>query len=694
VAIQLTKHISRMLLCTAVSCGGAERTRLPPPLPTATARSDAPPAAVGLPPVSTRQLEQDTELTTASGATFEAPQGWFYTAGDAFLALENPERDVTLRLVEVPNEADGVRAIQAAWKRVEPGFGRLVRQRTRPPPRDGWDAVTQVVYETGASEQRTVVALARRKGTTQYVALIDGTNAGIDRRGAQLMTVTSTFRAPGVEEESFAGLTAHPLDAERLELLEQFIIDAMASAEVPGAAVLVVQGDKIVFEKGLGVRELGKRNAVTPNTLFMIGSATKSLTTLMMAKLIDEARFSWETPANQLLPSFALADPEITRKLQLKHTVCACAGLPRQDMEFLFEYAHVTPEQRVEAMRSMRPTTGFGETFQYSNTMVAAGGYIAAHALEPKLPLGPAYERAMQTRVFGPLRMTSTTFDFGVVKRREHAVPHAMDITSKYRVLPLESEAGVVSVLPAGAAWSNLRDMSKYVLFELRAGRSQAGNQLISRENLFERRTPQIKITDKMSYGLGLFVEQDHGVSLVHHGGNTIGFTSDMFLMPEQGVGVVLLTNAGDANAFRKAVRRRVIELLFDGKAEATRALGFALASRRVAVRKVVAQLVEPEPEWVKGLAGRYSNANLGPISIELVGSQGIIDAGEWKSAFGKKQEADGTAQLILLDPPLAGLELLPALHSGRRTLTLETGQQAYGFELEQAAKVNVTSAR
>src|SRR5262249_45474767 len=159
------------------------------------------------------------------------------------------------------------------------------------PAKDGWDAVTQVVYETGGTEQRTVLALAQRKGTTQYIALIDGANAGLDRRGAQLMTVVSTFKAAGVEEESLKGRTAHSFDPERSKLLEQCVVDAMSRARVPGVAIAIVQGSKLVYEKGFGVRELGKNEAVTPNTLFMIGSTTKSLTTLMMAKVVDEGKF-------------------------------------------------------------------------------------------------------------------------------------------------------------------------------------------------------------------------------------------------------------------------------------------------------------------------------------------------------------------------------------------------------------------
>ncbi len=658
------------------ACGGHEPHRPPASLPTApgnaaTAETQAP-----------MQLDADTPMKSASGASFEAPKGWFVTKTGERIVLQTPERDLVLTLLELPNEPDAERAIASAWKKVAPDFKRTPKATTTPPTKDGWDAITQIVYETGGSEARAVLALARRKAGTQYVLLLDGAAAGLDRRGAQLATIISTFKAPGVEEESLEGRTANTMDASRLRLLETFLRDAMSRAQVPGAAIAIVAGNKVVFEKGFGVRELGKKAPISPKTLFMIGSTTKSLTTLMMAKLVDEGKFGWDTPASQILPSFALGDADVTRKVLMRHTVCACTGLPRQDLEFLFEYANATPEDRIASMKSMKPTTGFGETFQYSNTMVAAGGYIAAHALAADKKLGPAYDDAMQLRVFGPLGMASTTVDFSRAQAREHASPHAENLKLETTAFPVRGEEAVVAIRPAGAAWSTVGDMARYLMLELSKGRDPKGKVIVSETNLLKRREPQIKITDKESYGLGLFVENDHGIALVHHGGNNLGFTSDLYFMPEHGVGVVLLTNAGDANAFRDSVRRRVIELLFDAKEEAATALEFRLKRRRDSYAKELANVaLEPELAWSKSLVGDYTNASLGRLSLRMDGKVGILDAGEWKSAFGKQTEADGSVKLILLDAPMAGFTFAIREQAGRTTLSVEAPQHAYVFE-------------
>jgi hypothetical protein len=224
------------------------------------------------------------------------------------------------------------------------------------------------------------------------------------------------------------------------------------------------------------------------------------------------------------------------------------------------------------------------------------------------------------------------------------------------------------------------------MLLELAKGRDTKGRQLVSEANLLVRREPQIKITDKLAYGLGLFVGDDHGVALVYHGGNNVGFTADMYFLPEHDVGVVLLANAGDANTFRRVVRRRVLELLFDAKEEASQSLAFALNQRREVLKKELQKLsFEPEAAWSRSLVGSYESPDLGLITIRLEGSKRIFDVGEWQSAFARKTEDDGSQKLVLLDPPAAGLAFRIVEANGRKSLTLEASQTTYAFEMRSA---------
>jgi CubicO group peptidase (beta-lactamase class C family) len=531
-----------------------------------------------------------------------------------------------------------------------------------------------------------VVAIARRKGPRWYVSLIDGKQAAFDRRGAQLGAAIESLTVPGLEKESFAGKPAHPLDAARLAELETFIEDARVATRTPGAAIAIVQGGKVVYEKGLGVRQHGKPAKVTASTLFMIGSVGKSLTTLMIARLVEQGRLGWDTPVVDVLPSFALGSEATTRAATMRHTACACTGMPRQDLEMIFE-GRATAEERIASMKDMKPTTGFGETFQYSNLMVAAGGFAAAHAFAPKLGLGPAYDTAMKQLVFAPLGMKATTFDFKVVARADHAVPHARDLRGEPAPLAITAEQWVAPVRPAGGAWSNVRDMARVLLLELGRG-TLGGKRVIGEDVLLARRAPQVKITDDEAYGLGLVVGKQYDVPFVSHTGGTGGFTARFVFLPEHDVGMVIVSNASRAGLFTGSVQRRLFELLFDGKPQARDNVQAALAREAQAQTEELALIdFTPDPAWFTGLAGAWVAPGLGRIELRLDKGKPVLDAGEWIVPVGKKTARDGTVMLIATGGLLPGLEIVPREQAGTTVLVLDAGQHQVVFERAPAGK-------
>ena len=493
--------------------------------------------------VQTRPISADQQIVmqTRSGATFSIEKGWIATESDDIIILQEPGKELTVALIE-NNQDSAANAVLAAWQRIQPDFARTVKHEMVVPATDGWDEVVQFIYETTTAENRFLLAVASRVGTTWYVGLLDGTPGAASRRGAGINLVFTSFKVPGVEKESFAGKVAHKLDDEKLTNFINFIKQAQALCEIPGVAIGIVQDGKLICAQGLGVKQLGGQDLVTPETQFMIGSTTKSLTTLMMAKLVEEGKFNWDTPVIKVFPMFELGDKQTTEKLLMKHTVSANTGMPRHDVEMFFNWDHATAAMRLAEMKAMKPTTGFGETFQYNNSMVAAGGYIAGHAAYPDLELGVAYDKVMQTRVFDPLNMTSTTFDFNTLNN--FALPHGKNLQNDVVAMPVDSERWSTSIRPAGAAWSNVHDMAQYMIMELHNGVNAQNKRIISQANLLKRREAQIKIADTLSYGLGLMVGDDHGVQFVGHGGNTAGFTSEMFFLPEHHVGTGLMKTA------------------------------------------------------------------------------------------------------------------------------------------------------
>ncbi len=458
---RVRSSLSAVAVFVLAACGGESPPPVPPqPAPVAPRAAPSVEVLPAAPAETKRELTKDETVATPWGASFDASKGWSMTTREGLVVMDAPEHDLKVTLFEI-TEPGADKAIAAAWKRVDPSFSLATKRRTTPPGRDGWDAVTQIVYETPAAASRLVVGIARKKGDRMHVALLDGSNAAADRRGAQMGTILASYKPKGLEEESFAGKKANVLDAARLATLSAFIEESRKAAEIPGVAVGIVQDGKVVMAKGFGVKELGKNDPVTPKSLFMIASMSKSLATLMMAKLVDDGAFAWSTPVISVLPSFALGDADATKQLTVRHTVCACTGMPRQDGEFLFEYGGSTPESRVESMRGMQPTTGFGETFQYSNTLVATGGFVAAHAAEPKKKFGPAFDSALHAKVLVPYGMKSTTLDLAAVRRGDHATPHGLGPDTHPHVTPIENDDEPVAALrPAGGVWSNVDDFN------------------------------------------------------------------------------------------------------------------------------------------------------------------------------------------------------------------------------------------
>lgn len=636
----------------------------------------------------TKKLEQNTQLTTSSGCTFTAEKGWVVRQYDNMIVLEEPSRELTVTLIENKEKA-AEQAVISAWKQAQPSFAHTLQHTMNSVPQDGWDEIVQYMYDASSEQGKLFVfATARRVGSVWHVELIEGTKAAFDRRMAGVLLISTSFKVPGVQEESFATKKAHVLNATQLKEFITFVEQARVTCEIPGLAIGIVQDDQLILEQGFGVCDLSKRDNVTPQSLFMIGSTTKALTTFMMACLVDEGKFSWDTPVIQIMPDFALGDDTTTQQVLMKYMVSASTGIPRQDIENFFNYDQATPELRIKEMRDMKPTTGFGETFQYSNGMVSAGGYIAAYSVDKNRNLGKAYDAVMQSHVFDPMGMTATTFDFSRVENADHAAPHGMNLHGIYEPLSIDDEKWVESIRPAGGAWSNVHDMAQYMITELNNGVTVDGKRVISENNLLKRRESQIKITDKISYGLGLMMENDHGVLVVGHDGMTLGFSSLMFFLPEHRTGLVVLTNARGASVFTQGVKRKFMELLFDGKPQAWNMIKLGVEQHKQIFEQSLKDIIfKPDNAWLKQFIGTYTHPVLGQIVIRETADGAEFDAHLWKSSIGQKREHNGTLKLILTDVPFAGLEFLPQQHDGITQLMLESGQHKYIFERESHGK-------
>jgi CubicO group peptidase (beta-lactamase class C family) len=622
--------------------------------------------AAGAAQTAQAPLSADTPGKTVAGATFIAPAGWSVTVKGPATIVEAPEGDSRIALVDV-TAADADAAVATAWAAYRPDAKWPLRSKSPSADRDGWQDQWTYVYQISPDLRRDVVAGTLRHAGQWTVWIYDMSQPTGEKRLAQVELVFGRLLPAGYQRETFTGRTAHALDEARVKELGAFVERAQKALGVPGVSIGLVQGGKVVLASGFGVRRLGQPTPVDGDSLYIIASNTKAMTTLLLAKLVGEGKLTWDTPVTSVLPQFRLGDADTTRRVLVKHLVCACTGLPRQDFEWLLEFKNATPASALAVLGTMQPTSGFGEMFQYSNPLAAAGGYVGGHVLFPAKELGEAYDVA--------------TLDFARALGGNHATSHGLSIDASPDLAAMDVNYSIVPVRPAGGAWSSVKDMLKYVSMELAGGRLPDGTRYIPEAALLARRAPQVSIGKDATYGMGLEVDTTYGTPVVHHGGSMIGYKSDMMWLPEHNVGAVILTNSDAGGAMLGPFRRKLLEVLFDGKAEADADIatrGKAMRERILAERKLLT--VPAAADDAAALASKYANPALGEIQVSRSANTTTFDFGEWRSPMASRKNPDGTVSLVTIATGIDGLEFVVRKAATGRTLVFRDAQHEYVF--------------
>jgi CubicO group peptidase (beta-lactamase class C family) len=341
----------------------------------------------------------------------------------------------------------------------------------------------------------------------------------------------------------YAAAEAPPLDAAAVDAL---VREGLKSWQVPGASVAIIRGDEVLYLRGAGVRQHDKTDAVTPDTVFAIGSTTKAFTSTAMAMLVDEGRMDWDDPVRRHVESFRLSDPLADQHATLRDLVTHRTGLSRHDM--LWYSSPWSREEIVRRIGQVKLNRPFRSTYQYQNIMYLVAGMAVGNASKT------TWDDFLQKRLFEPLGMTSASVSTTTLaKVTDKAEPHLLDDNGKLKTVPW---ANLDNVGPAGSINASARDLTRWVRFQL-AGGTLDGKRLVSEENLLETRTPQMVMrlegggkltaeqteTSQMTYGMGWQVQDYRGHLMTSHGGNIDGFTARVALLPRDKLGIVVLAN-------------------------------------------------------------------------------------------------------------------------------------------------------
>ena len=391
----------KTLVLTGLACSGAAPTPTTTPAPTSVATPTPAltpsPTAVPEPTQAAGSPDEvrDAFYSDASGLfSVPIPTNWSVESADGYGILTAPDNDFTIYVLAVEGP-DVEAAIVDSWAEVDPEFDLEPRDVIEQSATGGVEKAFFIVYDDD-DVSRIAIARGQLYHGVVYVLLGVGDVTAFQQREYQVSIIASGFDIIALEKEDLTGIEPLRLTGELLDEFEAYVVDAMERLDIPGSSVSVVQGGEIVYANGFGVRERGKSGPVTPETLMMIGSVTKSMTTMLMATLVDDGLMEWDTPMVEVLPTFALADSQLTREITARNLVCACTGVPRRDFELLLNYDDLSAEDIIESLATFELFTDFGEAFQYSNQMVATGGYVAAAVVGAEYgSLYDGYEKAI-----------------------------------------------------------------------------------------------------------------------------------------------------------------------------------------------------------------------------------------------------------------------------------------------------------
>jgi CubicO group peptidase (beta-lactamase class C family) len=333
-------------------------------------------------------------------------------------------------------------------------------------------------------------------------------------------------------------------ESSLIDRLRDYTKGMMKDLKVPGAAVAVIKDGEVILSEGFGYRDIENKKPVTSNTLFAIGSSTKAFGTLSLSLLAQQQKFNWDTPVRTYVPTFALHDPLVSSEITARDLASHRAGVSRHDL--LWYGSSLRRKDIMEKIRHLELDAPFRTTFLYNNLMYATISYMVENITHQ------TWEQHVTEHILQPLHMEQTNFSVTTSQEvDDHALPY-IEKDGKIIELPFRN---IDAVGAAGCINSNIDDMAKWVLFHLNKGKVSE-HELITTDMLQQMYQPHIPIPDEPllstpettlnCYGLGWFISAYRGYKIIHHGGNIDGFSALVSFIPQENVGLVILTNSGN----------------------------------------------------------------------------------------------------------------------------------------------------
>jgi CubicO group peptidase (beta-lactamase class C family) len=404
-----------------------------------------------------------------------------------------------------------------------------------------------------------------------------------------------------------------------MQSIERFTVEQLAAWEVPGCAVAAVQGGQVVLAAGWGLRDLAAKLPVTSDTLFAIGSTTKAFTAATVGALVDDGLLEWERPLRDYVPELRLSDPVVTDRLTVVDLLSHRSGLPRHEMVWL-PHPDRSRAEIVRRVRFLPLSKDLRQAFQYCNLGYLMAGY-AVDVLS-----GTPWEDCVRSRLLAPLGMGRSNLSAVDMSADPD---HATAYERRQGVVVPVPPRPVTALAPAGAINSCAADMARWLLAQLGGGQVD-GRAVISPGTVARQHEPSIVLPEdrtfpastRHAYGLGWLIGRYRDHRLLEHSGGIDGFQTECVLLPDDGIGVTVMTNTS-SSAMAPVVAYRVLDELLgleplDWFSIFKPRFDTIMAGMREAraARHVVPDAPLPRP--LDAYAGEYQHPGYGTLTIAL----------------------------------------------------------------------------
>jgi CubicO group peptidase (beta-lactamase class C family) len=415
--------------------------------------------------------------------------------------------------------------------------------------------------------------------------------------------------------------------------IDAYIKQGLKDWHVPGLSVVIVKDGKVVLMKGYGVKNIQSSTPVDENTLFMIASNTKLFTGTALALLEHRGKLSLNDKVTKYFPGYRLYDSISTSIVTIRDLLTHRIGTKTFQGDFTFWNTKLNREQIINKMRLLKPSSIFRQDYGYCNSCFLTAGEVV-----PKVT-GRQWENFVEDSILIPLEMNNTyALSTGIAQKPNVATPYTTSFSGKLTQVPYDNWNNLA---PAASIVSNVSDLSHWLLMQLDSGR-YSGKRVLPFDVLLKTRDINIMTGSRKSslypmhfrgYGLGLFGADYNGRAIYWHTGGAAGMVSNVCFVPEEKLGIAILTNNDNQNFF-EALRYQILDAYL-GIAYTDRSnqqLGFFTADQKQQLKEVAdlkARVKNNAPALaIASFTGTYSNELYGNIVISNVGNSLKVNFG------------------------------------------------------------------